>query len=253
MVTELRDCSRCRLMYRYPTDPTGQNADFYQESYEQGFTTDMPDTVALKRLTDSCFAGHEKDYSSLIALAADLGVKKGMRVFDFGCSWGYGSWQFARASYDVKSFEISRPRARFAREKLGVDVIDNPIELESATHLDGSCDLFFSNHVLEHVPSPTEVVATARRLLKPGGLFVAITPNGSLAYRQAAPESWHAFWGKVHPNMLNEVFWASEFAGDPYFIGSLPNSRCSLAAWAAESVQISDNQRGHELLCVARV
>ena len=194
LVTELRDCKRCRLMNRYhPTDPVEESVDFYQEDYEQGFTTDMPDAAALKALGDTRFAGHEKDYAPLIALVADLGIARGMRIFDFGCSWGFGSWQFAQTGYDVKSFEISRPRAHYAREKMGVDVIDDVAVLEAATGLGGTCDWFFSNHVLEHVPSPSDAVATARRLLKPGGLFLAITPNGSLAYRHAAPESWHQF------------------------------------------------------------
>lgn len=253
LVTELRDCALCRLMYRYPTDPRAKAIEFYQEDYEQGFTTDMPDAATLTALTDSHFAGHEKDYAPLIAILADLGVASGMRVFDFGCSWGYGSWQFARAGYEVKSFEISRPRARFARQKLGVDVIDDVEDPEAAKHLAGTFDLFFSNHVLEHVPSPSDVIATARRLLKPGGLFVAITPNGSLGYRAAAPESWHRFWGDVHPNMLNDEFWAREFAGVPHFIGSLPDCRNRLAGWLHAPAQLRESQNGHELICIAQI
>jgi len=251
LVTELRDCTRCRLMYRYPTDPEEDSVEFYQEDYEQGFTTDMPDDATLKRLTESRFAGHEKDYASLIALVVDLGVAPDARIFDFGCSWGFGSWQFARAGHDVKSFEISRPRARYAREKLGVDVIDDLAALEAATHLSGTMDLFFSNHVLEHVPRPSDVVATARRLLKPGGLFVAITPNGSLGYRAAAPAGWHRFWGKVHPNMLNDTFWAREFSDEPHFIGSLPESRDRIAGWAVAPAQTLGAQSGDQLICVA--
>lgn len=253
LVTELRDCTRCRLMYRYPTDPVEDSVDFYQEDYEQGFTTDMPDPAALRQLTDTHFAGHEKDYAPLIALMADLGVAPGMRILDFGCSWGFGSWQFAPAGYGVQAFEISRPRARYAREKLDVDVIDDTNALAAATHLDGTFDLFFSNHVMEHVPSPSDSVATARRLLKPSGLFVAITPNGSLGYRAASPESWHRFWGKVHPNMLNDTFWVREFADSSHFIGSLPHSRDQLSGWTAASGQVQDSQQGDQLICVARV
>jgi len=253
LVTELRDCARCRLMYRFPTDPAEDSIEFYQEDYEQGFTTDMPDDAALKHLTDSRFTGHEKDYAALIALLADLGVTSDARIFDYGCSWGFGSWQFAKAGHDVKSFEISRIRARYAREKLGVDAIDDEAALKGASHIFGTCDLFFSNHVLEHVPSPSDVVATARKLLKPGGLFVAITPNGSLGYREVAASGWHRLWGKVHPNMLNDAFWAREFSADPHFIGSLPASRDRISGWATTGGQVLDSQSGDELICVARL
>ena len=56
------------------------------------------------------------------------------------------------------------------------------------------------------------------------GLFLAITPNGSLDYHAVAPQNWRLMWGKGHPNMLNDKFWAREFENKPYFIGSLPDS-----------------------------
>ena len=253
LVTELRDCMRCRLMYRYPTDQLKDSVKFYQEDYQQGFTTDMPGAAALKQLLDIRFAGHEKDYAPLIALIASLGITPSMRLFDFGCSWGYGSWQFTQAGYAVKSFEISRPRARYAREKLSVDVIDDATTLKEINKSGEGYDLFFSNHVMEHIPSPSDAVATARRLLKPGGLFVAITPNGTLDYRAVAPEGWHRSWGKVHPNMLNEKFWAREFTEDQYFIGSLPDSLDIMPNWATNPKQVQDSLTGSQLICLAKI
>ena len=253
LVTELRACLHCRLMYRYPVDPPERSVDFYQTDYRQGFTTTMPDDATLAQLIDRRFVGHEKDYAPLVELIARLGIRPGMRVFDFGCSWGFGSWQFARAGYTVTALEISRDRARYARDKLAVDVFDDLAELEAERDLHGTFDLFFSNHVLEHVPSPSDVVATARRLLKPGGLFLAITPNGSLSYRAVSRESWHRSWGKVHPNMLSDAYWAREFAGTPHFIGSLPNGGGRIGSWAAQPTEVQDDLRGNELVCAAQL
>ncbi|PZX45752.1 hypothetical protein LY56_01312 [Roseinatronobacter thiooxidans] len=130
-------------MYRYPSDPVEESVYFYQEEYEQGFTTDMLDDAALKSLTDSSFVGHEKDYAPLIALVAYLGIAPGMRICDFGCSWGGGgSWKFTRSGFDEKSFDIQRPRARCAREKLDVDVIYDVDTLATSTHPDGTCTCF---------------------------------------------------------------------------------------------------------------
>lgn len=78
----------------------------------ENYSAAMPSPTALADLTGYRFSGHEKDCATLIALIVDLGTAPGMRIFDFGCSWGYGSWRSAQASYDVKSFEIYRPRAR---------------------------------------------------------------------------------------------------------------------------------------------
>ncbi|WP_146257646.1 hypothetical protein [Roseinatronobacter thiooxidans] len=112
--------------------------------------------------------------------------------------------------------------------------------------------LFFSNQVLDHAPSSSDPVQTARRLL-PRGLFVAIKPNVSLCDRDAAPEGWYRFWGKVHPNMLNDTFWAREFADRPHFIGSLPNGSDQIVKWAKAPSKICDRLRGDLLICAAMI
>jgi len=43
---------------------------------------------------------------------------------------------------------------------------------------DASFDGVFSINVLEHVPDPPLLMAEAARVLVPGGLFLAVTPNG---------------------------------------------------------------------------
>lgn len=42
---------------------------------------------------------------------------------------------------------------------------------------EGRFDLVTANMVLEHLPSPTSVFGEIRRVLKPGGRFVFVTPN----------------------------------------------------------------------------
>jgi SAM-dependent methyltransferase len=42
---------------------------------------------------------------------------------------------------------------------------------------DGYFDVVFSAYVLEHVDQPARFAAEVKRVLKPGGLFLAVTPN----------------------------------------------------------------------------
>ena len=60
------------------------------------------------QLLSTRFAGEEKNYAGYIAVLHALGVAEGARMLDFGCSWGYGSWQLAQAGFAVEAFEISR-------------------------------------------------------------------------------------------------------------------------------------------------
>jgi 2-polyprenyl-3-methyl-5-hydroxy-6-metoxy-1,4-benzoquinol methylase len=86
----------------------------------------------------------------------------------------------------------------------------------------GPFDIFFSSHVLEHVPSVREAIDFGFRILKPGGIFVAVTPNGSAEFRKNHPSAWHKLWGLVHPNFLDDIFYRSIFADNPIFLSSDP-------------------------------
>jgi 2-polyprenyl-3-methyl-5-hydroxy-6-metoxy-1,4-benzoquinol methylase len=151
-------------------------------------------------------------------------VPDGARLPDFGCSWGYGSWQLQRAGFRVTSFEISRPRCRYAREELHLDARDDLAEVA------GPFDVFFSAHVLEHVPVVSEVIAMARRLLRPGGIFVAFTPNGSDGHRRRKPEAWMKIWGLVHPNLPDVVFYRKAFAKEQLLLASSPYDTAEISA-----------------------
>lgn len=74
------------------------------------------------------------------------------------------------------------------RQMVGVDVDErvtsNPLLdvgiIGDASHLpfeDQTFDLVFSIYVLEHISAPVAFLKEVQRVLKPGGIFLAITPN----------------------------------------------------------------------------
>lgn len=162
MVLELRRCNRCQLMYRWPKDTPRLNHRFYQQQYRQGITTDMPGGEALEKLKTSMFRGTEKDLSDKISILKTL-LPQG-RVLDYGCSWGYGTFQLAAAGYDVFGFEISQPRAEFGRRHMGSTIISTEA---SPDELAGWFDAVFASHVLEHIPTPWAIFDRIASVLKP--------------------------------------------------------------------------------------
>jgi SAM-dependent methyltransferase len=241
IITTLRRCGQCRLLFRAPTTTAAENEGIYQKTYTQGFTTNLPDDVTLAKLLANNFRGSEKDYTNYLNVLTALGGRSGQRIYDFGCSWGYGSYQFRAAGYEVEAFEISIARARFARDKLGILVV-SPHALP-----DGQFDIFFSAHVIEHVPSVAEMIALAMRLLKPGGLFLTFTPNGGFGLRQARYNAWHRLWGFVHPQLLDEQYVKHNFARYRYVIGTDPILLDELKRFPAESPLLLA-QNGPELM-----
>lgn len=246
LVTALVRCDACKLLYRVPTDPPRHNFAFYQKAYTFGYTTDCPAPEQIKALLATGFRDSERDASEKIDVLRALGVTPGARVLDFGASWGYATWQLRAAGFDASGYEISQPRARYAREVLSVPVAD------AVDALTGPVDVFYSSHVMEHVPSAHAAITLARRLLKPGGLFVSFTPNGSFERLHADPREYHANWGFLHPQFLDEAFYAAAFPGESKLAASSPYSTDDIQRWDHRT-DVTMNLRGGELLFVAQV
>lgn len=200
VVTSLWSCDICGLRFRLPRDNDDEAEDFYQDKYSEGFTTSCPSDGDLAHLMATGFRGSNKDFRSYIEVLRAIGLA-GASVLDFGSSWGYGSWQMSRAGFKVYSYEISRPRAAYAREKLQCNVTGDVDALPERVQC------MFSAHVIEHLPNPNLIWEVAQRVLTPDGTIVCFCPNGDpgmeAVLSQAGYDLW---WGKVHPLMITPKF-----------------------------------------------
>jgi SAM-dependent methyltransferase len=101
----------------------------------------------------------------------------GRRVLDLGCRDGALTQAFVSGNA-VVGVDADR-EALAAAAKLGIETrwadLDQPLELE-----DESFDVVVAGELLEHLRDPVALVGEIRRVLRPGGTFVASVPN---AYR----------------------------------------------------------------------
>ena len=245
IVTSLKECENCNMYYRFPGDTSDFNKEFYQEDYvEKGLTTDLPSAELLKKLIETSFKNSEKDFSFHIDLIKSIYPdKKEIRVLDFGANWGYASYQFKKSGFDVESFEISQHKAKFA-EKLEVNI---------KTDLDqigNEFDVFFSSHVIEHHPHPNEMISLAKKVLKKEGVMITFCPNGSDALRDINFESFHRYWGMVHPNYFADKYFSKNFKLNPYYITSSSDYN-SISQNLSSGQKIGDTS-GLELLVISQ-
>lgn len=246
--TRLFECDRCHLQFRHPADSKRFNQSFYQSNYAQhdGITTDLPDAMELAALVRTDFRDSHKNVKGIVqllkALSTDLNT---IRLVDYGSSWGYMSYQFKKQGIATQSFEISVPRATYGNKNLGLDI------KTSVAELSGGNDVVFSSHVIEHVPSITEMVDESKKLLNENGLFIAESPNGSSTFRKRLPSEFHQGWGLVHPNYLSDRFYQYLFQKNPYLITSTPYDLDMIAAWDGKS-QVMHKTEGDQLLVVAK-
>ena len=113
------------------------------------------------------------------------GTDKVPALLDLGCGDGnHLKWlsAYAEASYgcDYNMVRLARARAQNPQATIFLaDILDFPA-------FDGSFDIIFFNHVIEHIRDDVRALQTVKRLLAPGGLLVLGTPNEGAWWWQLA-------------------------------------------------------------------
>ena len=97
------------------------------------------------------------------------------RLLDVGCGDGGRLARWQTLGWEVEGQEIDATAAGRARTLHGLRV--HLGALSALALPDSTFDVVTMSHVIEHVPDPLALVQECRRILKPGGKLIAVTPN----------------------------------------------------------------------------
>jgi 2-polyprenyl-3-methyl-5-hydroxy-6-metoxy-1,4-benzoquinol methylase len=248
LILDIFRCDACGLIFRWPTESPEEADAYYQDEFSPNSPQiSLPNKDELDALLKNNFAGTPLDLRPKIRLLKS--VRPEGQVLDYGCSWGYGTYQLAQCGFQAMGFEISKPRAQYARDCLHVEVID---DLENLRQLPPrSFDVIFSNHVLEHLPNLKDALDLMARLLSDGGLTFHVLPN--FTGKLALGGMWLHWIGEEHPIAPTMDFFARNLhkhGFDQVRFGSSPFNDAMMAAIlnsAGQSIQAE----GDELLLLA--
>jgi 2-polyprenyl-3-methyl-5-hydroxy-6-metoxy-1,4-benzoquinol methylase len=123
----------------------------------------------------------------------------GGRLLDIGCGDGSTLAALQDRGWDVQGVDFDAEAVAVARGRgLRVDVGD----VTAPGHPSGSFDVVTLSHSLEHLPDPRAALREARRVLRPGGRIVIVTPNAAswLSRRYGAD------WQGLEPPRHLQVF-----------------------------------------------
>lgn len=101
-------------------------------------------------------------------------------VLDYGCGTGTTACEISGLVKSVRAIDISTAMIEIAKRKAATCGVVN-VDFEQADIFDeafqnGSFDVVLAFNMLHTVPDPESVVQRTVELLKPGGLFISVTP-----------------------------------------------------------------------------
>ncbi len=117
-------------------------------------------------------------------------VPKGGRLLEIGCAVGFLLVAARERGFDVMGVEMSEWASGIARERFGLDVRCG--KLEDLGLEDDSFDVVVLADVIEHLTHPDRTLREIRRVLKPGGRVLLLTPDAGSVMARVLGQRW---WG----------------------------------------------------------
>jgi SAM-dependent methyltransferase len=199
---------------------------------------------------------------ALLPFAA-LPAAAGARFLDVGAGNGDRVARMAALGWTAVGVEPDPVAAELGRAR--ADVRTGTLDAQSFPP--GSFDAVHLSHVIEHVHGPAALLAECRRVLRPGGRLVLLTPNArSLGHRRQGrrwrglevPRHFHVFTSASLRRTLSdagfrrpEVRSTARLAAETWAAGE-GASPSPLFAAVEEALRFIDREAGEELAAFAR-
>jgi hypothetical protein len=248
-VTSLLKCKTCYLNYKHPADSKEFFTKHYQKDYKtiHSYMSDLPSEYILNELIEKNFPDNRSYKKYFDALPFKINNRENIKIFEFGASWGYNIFKLVKEGYDAAGYELSVPRSNFGQENLKINLINNTYKIRNNN------DIFFSNHVIEHLSDIKEFINLAKMKLSNEGFFVAFCPNGAKEYKSREPNVYKLTWGFEHPNLLDYEFASYLFKDNPHLIltGDWNFDEKLISEWDGLSQKIGLKKDGKELLIIS--
>jgi SAM-dependent methyltransferase len=191
----------------------------------------------------------------------------GGRSLDLGGGSGWLAAELGRRGFEAVSLDIEDPHERLAQIEGGAagrdfelvtDVLDEPAretvdyvvgDMEQLPFADGAFDLVTTSAALHHSADPVRTLRQAARVLRPGGVLLALNEPAKGLFRDESPilggrgeaAGEHLYWARTYvgffraagleprlhfPGWIDRVLRERDWAGVVYYRRLLP-----LAGW----------------------
>ncbi len=179
-------CRGCGLVYLSPRPTPEATAAIYGPTYFESQSAALPGYASYARARRSL----ESEAAAKMAMV-ERQITPPARLLDHGCGTGVFLEAAVRRGYDAVGLDVSRYAIETLVRERGLPAEQGT--LESGWGRDASFDVVTSWDVLEHVPDPRETLAAIARVLRPGGVLVATTPDVAGLDARLLGRRWYGF------------------------------------------------------------
>ena len=229
---QVASCADCKVGFVLPL-PTQEELDHLYNSLQ--YHSEDRSTVNFAEADESVLAKRIEDDGKIIQ-KYEPHVPSSGSVLDIGAGWGTLLKYFDNQGFATTGLELSKPTSTFAREQLGLDIHNLPVERINEL-LDQKFDLITMRHVLEHFYYPRDVLTSVReRMTQDAKLIIEVPDYGSYDRKKFGTD-WPAFgpyhlWYFTRENLSRlmadtgfEILHFHTFMSETVFSGSSPFSR----------------------------
>ncbi len=112
------------------------------------------------------------------------------KLLDIGCSAGFFIASLKRRGWDVTGIDISEWAGKFAREKLGLNVLTGSVE---EIRINKQFEVVTMYHIIEHLPNPLKTLKRVQELIADKGVLVIKGPNLGSFDRMWHGKKWRGY------------------------------------------------------------
>lgn len=189
----LRTCDHCR--FSFVANPMLEFDRLYDRAYYEGRGADTK-VDYVHELANMTSTIRQYEWRGIGEVVSTLIPVTDETVWlDFGCGHG-GLVAYARAAFGCEAVGIEDGWISEAAREKGLPVLG----LDKTEQYAGRCDVVTMIEVIEHLVEPVKALATARAMLRPGGLLFITTGNAQ-PYRERLSR-----WGYVCPEVHISFF-----------------------------------------------
>ncbi len=184
-------CNRCRCFYVSLKLYEETLNNFYESYWSENHPRPLTDEMAKYLIATAGFrASMDTCIRKLTALHS---ICNETQVLDIGCGFGEKATMLSSLGASVIGLDISESAVRFMKEQLGIEAYQSSIEnWDSKGTLFDVVTMF---EFIEHPLDPLRSLMTAINTIRPGGLLVIVTPNGTAGDRKVFSfnDEWSGF------------------------------------------------------------